>query len=87
VFTIIVTSQARRQLETISAWWRTHRPEAPDQFDRVLRALFESLRQFPERGRAVSSTHRRLVATTGHVVIYRVRPRAKTVGIITVRPP
>jgi plasmid stabilization system protein ParE len=79
---------AERQAGTISAWWRAHRPEAPQLFDSELLELLRSLATMPERGILLPGAKRRRMLslpTLPRIVICRVRPRARRVEVLEIR--
>ncbi|MBL0218596.1 MAG: type II toxin-antitoxin system RelE/ParE family toxin [Myxococcales bacterium] len=87
-FTVVLMPLARRQAARIDAWWRQHRPLAPEQFDQDLRRLLASLTQHPDRGFARPRGRRALLtARTRHRAVYRVLPRAKRVEVLAITAP
>lgn len=84
-FIVVVTPRAKREAQYVGAWWRNHRPEAPLHFDEDFEELVASLTEHPDRGLAFSRGRRSiLTARTGYRVVYRVRPRARRVEIISI---
>lgn len=69
--------RARREIETIDAWWRTHRPLSPDAFLGDVEHAFEALLVHPGLGAQARSTRivgvrRILLPRTHHHLYYRV---------------
>ena len=87
----MVMPQAQRQARAIDTWWRTNRPEAPDQFTDDFARVVDSLEQHPSRGirSSAKDPNRRILVTarTKTLVMYRIRPRARRVEIVEVRRP
>jgi plasmid stabilization system protein ParE len=76
---------ARRQSVRIDLWWRQHRLEAAMAFKDDLATAIESLEALPDRGSPRPRGRRALVLPhTLHLVMYRVRPRARRVEIISI---
>ena len=87
-FIVIMTPRAKRAAKYIGAWWRNHRLEAPSHFDEDLDQVLAGLREHPERGFSQPRGRRALVtARTKHVVVYKVRPRARRVEVVWIRSP
>jgi plasmid stabilization system protein ParE len=49
----IVTPEADANIREIDAWWRAHRPAAPDLFREELAQGFLTIRTLPHMGRSI----------------------------------
>jgi plasmid stabilization system protein ParE len=82
---------ALRQLAVLAAWWRVHRPEAPELATNEVLAMATSLEQHPDRGIPLPSRRgqRRMLVTprTKLLIVYRIRPRLRRVEIVRIRRP
>ncbi|MBA3461394.1 MAG: type II toxin-antitoxin system RelE/ParE family toxin [Deltaproteobacteria bacterium] len=87
-FTVVVTPFAKREASRIAMWWRTQRVEAAALFEEAFEQVLAALTENPERGFQLRHQRRALVLPgTGHLVVYRVRPRARRVEILSIRSP
>ena len=72
---IVVTARAKREILRIADWWTTERIQAPDLFQRELRAALELLRSLPNCGRrcevpGFEGVRRLLLRRTGYHLYY-----------------
>ena len=64
---------AQRDIETIDAWWREHRPASPLLFRDELRAAIEQIESHPESGAAylaAKKPYRRVVLPRSKYLLY-----------------
>lgn len=80
---------ADEQIDVADAWWRTHRPGAPDLFANELRAAKELLSSSPEAGQRRQHKHipglrRLLLPKSRYHVYYTHNPKREDVVILAV---
>ncbi len=81
-YRVIIMPRAERQAEVIDAWWREHRVEAADLFERELVAATLSLETLPHSvGSPYRTARRLLLRRTHHHVYYVVDEARATVEI------
>ena len=84
---VVVTPEARRQLERIDDWWRSNRPQSPGLFAEELERMFELLADSPEVGRrypysGYAVIRRVLLRGSRNHVYYRFRRESQVVLIV-----
>jgi len=98
-YEIWLAPRARRELAVARAWWRLHRPAAPDAISRAMRAARKTLSRFPEAGAVADDPtlearglRQLLLASIDYHVYYRILHEDRRVEIVTIwhgsrRPP
>jgi plasmid stabilization system protein ParE len=72
---VVTTATADQQIRAIHAWWRAHRPAAPDLFQQELSEAFSLLASSPRIGQpyrssSVAGVRRILLRATRYHVYY-----------------
>lgn len=85
-----IAPRAMAEIQTISRWWRAHRPLAPRLFDRELDTILDLLEVQPEIGkevtlRSLGEVHVVVLRRSRYLVIYRVLATEQQVWIVRVR--
>ena len=89
---VVLTNRARRRVLVVGRWWRNHRPDAADLFERELEEVIEKLTSGPTfglvHGIVRGHTIRRMrLPTSEQHVYYSVNPTTDTVVIHTLWGP
>jgi plasmid stabilization system protein ParE len=87
-YEVRVSPRAARELEHAIEWWRSHRDHR-DLLELEIAALLRSLKSMPDRGLSWPGKNRivrgLVTERTSYMVVYRVRPRAMRVEVISIR--
>ena len=88
-FAVVVQRRAAREIAAAVRWWRAHRAAAPRRLEEELAEVLRRVADHPGLGvRVARRDVRRLVLrTSGDVILYRIRPRARRVEILALWSP
>lgn len=81
---IIVSREAREEIERAGRWWRENRPLNPSLFRRELAQARSTIAELPELAPRVgtTSTRRLLLPRTQYFLFYRYEPTARTIFVV-----
>jgi plasmid stabilization system protein ParE len=68
-----LSEEAQRDIETVDAWWREHRPAAPLLFRQELRAAIQQIETSPESGTpflGAKKPYRRVILPKSRYLLY-----------------
>lgn len=86
---VLIAPEIDGAVRALFAWWRQHRPAAPDLLERELDEALQVLARWPSAGERVKFrrrvVHRVVLRRTGYLVFYTFEPRERRVVVVLVR--